>query len=187
MVPTEVTEADAIVVLSGIVINPPGDNDILEWSDAVDRFEGGIALYKAGKAPYLIFTGGRVPWQSTKRPEGEMLAEWAVAHGVPEGNILLTGEAVNTAGEAEAVAKLLTQKDMEESTVLLVTSAFHMRRSQLLFEGAGLGVIPYPVDFRVGEGSDFTIIDLLPNATSLSNTEMALREFYGYLFYRLAP
>jgi uncharacterized SAM-binding protein YcdF (DUF218 family) len=61
-----------------------------------------------------------------------------------------------------------------------------MRRAQLLFERAGLEVIPYPVDFRAGEGNDFTILDLLPNGGSLANTELALREFYGTWFYRLA-
>ena len=60
-----------------------------------------------------------------------------------------------------------------------------MRRARLLFEQAGLDVIPYPVDFRVGEGNGFTIINLLPSGGSLANTELALREFYGYWFYRL--
>lgn len=183
----EMPEANAIVVLSGAVVDPPGDNEVLEWSDAVDRFEGGLALFDAGKAPYLIFTGGRMPWQPDKRPEGGVLAEWAIERGVAEADILLTGDVVNTAGEAEAVAALLTRKGTEDETVLLVTSAFHIRRAVLLFEDAGLDVIPYPVDFRRGEGSEFTILDLLPNAGSLANTELALREFYGYWFYRLMP
>lgn len=187
MTPGEMPEADAIVVLSGAVVDPPGDNDVLEWGEAVDRFEGGLALYEAGRAPYLIFTGGRMPWQPDKRPEGEILAEWAMARGVPQAAILLTGEVVNTAGEARAVAALLAQEGTDSGTVLLVTSAFHMRRARLLFEEAGLGVIPYPVDFRVGEGNEFTIIDLLPSAGSLANTELALREWYGYWFYRLLP
>ena len=62
-----------------------------------------------------------------------------------------------------------------------------MRRARLLFEESGLDVIPYPVDFRASEGNDFTIIDLLPSGGSLANTELALREFYGYWFYRLVP
>ena len=187
MTAAEMPEAAAIVVLSGEVHDPPGDNDVLEVGDAVDRYEGGLALYVAGRAPLLVFTGGLMPWQPGRRPEGEVLAEWAMARGVPKESILVTGNVVNTAGEANAVATLLAQESVEEGMVLLVTSAFHMRRAVLLFEKAGLEAIPYPVDFRVDESNDFTIIDLLPSASSLANSELALREFYGYWFYRLVP
>ena len=49
--------AHAIVVLSSGRVQPPGDPAVSEWGDA-DRFFGGVELYKAGKAPLLIFTGG---------------------------------------------------------------------------------------------------------------------------------
>ena len=54
-----------------------------------------------------------------------------------------------------------------------------------MFEQAGVPVIPYPVDFRVPEGRAFTILHLLPSANSLEQTETALRELYGYLYYVL--
>lgn len=187
LTPEEMPEATAIVVLSGEVRVPPGDNDVLELGEAIDRFEGGMVLHAAGKAPYLIFTGGLMPWQPGRRPEGEVLAEWAIARGVPREDILLTGNVVNTAGEAHAVAALLAQEIRGDRTVLLVTSAFHMRRAVLLFEKAGLEAIPYPVDFRVQEGNIFTIIDLFPSGAGLAYTELALREIYGYWFYRLMP
>ena len=94
---------------------------------------------------------------------------------------------MNTDGEARAVAALLRARMSGEHrcSVILVTSAFHMRRARLLFARAGLRVIPYPVDFQVSEGGIFTILDLLPAAESLEQTETALREFYGYLYYIL--
>ena len=62
-----VQEAEAIVVLSGMM-QDRNDAPLGEWSEAVDRFEGGIELFRAGKAPLLIFTGGHVPWRRvTKR------------------------------------------------------------------------------------------------------------------------
>ena len=55
--------ADAIVVLCGMFgINEVGDSTYIEWGDP-DRFFGGIALYKAGKAQKLVFTGGKKPWE----------------------------------------------------------------------------------------------------------------------------
>ena len=56
---------------------------IYEWSDP-DRFFGGIELMKAGKARKIIFTGGKMPWQSDEiKPEGEVLE--AVFSQVPLG------------------------------------------------------------------------------------------------------
>jgi hypothetical protein len=44
-------------------INEVGDSTYLEWGDP-DRFFGGIALFKAGKAQKLVFTGGKMPFKS---------------------------------------------------------------------------------------------------------------------------
>jgi len=68
---------------------------------------------------------------------------------------------------------------------LLVTLALHMRRARVLCARAGFQVLPFPVDFHVSVGRAFTILDLLPTASSLSQTEIALRELYGFLFSQL--
>ena len=99
-------EAEAIVVLSGM-LRDRRDAPLGEWSEAVDRFEGGIDLIKANKAPILIFTGGHVPWLPDARPEGEVLCERAVKLGVPKEKILVTGKVGNTEAEASAVRNLI--------------------------------------------------------------------------------
>jgi uncharacterized SAM-binding protein YcdF (DUF218 family) len=183
-------KADAIVVLSSGRIVAPGSAAISEWSDA-DRFFGGVELFQAGKAPILIFTGGWLPWEPNTQPEGDILIKYAMALGVPRGNMLSTSAVVNTAEEARAVAELLTiQKNFFTGTggnakILLVTSAFHMPRARSLFELNGLQVIPFPVDFRLSDAEELSILDFLPRAGALSMTELALREFYGRVFYWL--
>jgi uncharacterized SAM-binding protein YcdF (DUF218 family) len=183
---SSVPEARAIVVLAGMLRQAPGAERVDEWADGVDRFEAGVALLKAGKAPVLIFTGGWLPWYPDDRPEGEVLIEKAVALGMPRHQILVTGKASNTADEAREVSKLLRglSRDREGGAVILVTSAFHMRRSQLLFTRAGVPVVPFPVDFQASDGP-FTFMDIFPSAGSMKSTETAMRELYGYLFYRL--
>ena len=37
-----------------------------------DRFFVGIALFKAGKAQKLIFTGVKMPWNNAKKTEGAL-------------------------------------------------------------------------------------------------------------------
>ena len=181
-----VPTAQAIVVLSSGRVQPPGEPNASEWTDA-DRFYGGIELYKANKAPLLVFTGGWVPWQSNAKPEGEVLMRYAADLGIPRDRMLTTSKATNTEEESRVVAALLSKRRGANAAprVLLVTSAFHMHRAQLLFTRAGLDAVPFPVDFQVSEGKTFTLMDLLPKGGSLSQSESALREFYGLVFYRL--
>src|SRR5260370_16544869 len=60
--------ADAIVVLSGILHKSRSKSGVLEWAEGVDRFEQGILLMKAAKAPLLIFTAGPPPPPSHPPP-----------------------------------------------------------------------------------------------------------------------
>ncbi len=181
-----VPDADAIVVLTGMLQRLPGEEPHYEWNDAVDRFEGGVTLLGHGKAPRLILTGGWVPWRAESRPEGDVLAERAVALGIPRERIVVTGRASNTDEESAAVASALGSPSASGTRrrIILVTSAFHMRRARIIFEHAGFEVLPYPTDFRT-DGSPTGVLDFLPSADALRNSETALREFYGYLFYRI--
>jgi uncharacterized SAM-binding protein YcdF (DUF218 family) len=184
----EMPQADAIVVLSEGRVVAPGPARISEWTDG-DRFWGGIELFKAGKAPLLIFTGGWAPWLTGARPEGEILSEWAVTQGVPQSAIRLTGKVTNTAEEAAETAAILQEsgraKAAEKPSVLLVTSGYHMPRAQRQFEAAGLVVTPYPVDFQVGQERDFSVLSLVPTAQAWARTESAWREWIGRAFYAL--
>ena len=178
--------AQAIVVRSEGRTLAPGTTGTSEWNDG-DRFWGGIELYRAGKAPWLVFTGGWIPWQPELAPEGEVLKVWARSQGVPDSAIQVTGKVTNTAEEAAAVAALLTKLSSvggtKPNTILLVTSAFHMQRAQRLFQQAGLQVLPYPVDFKVSARGSFSAMDLLPKAGAWQDTEMAWRELLGRAYY----
>lgn len=177
-------KADAIVVLSGMIVRVEGA-PLGEWGDAVDRFDGGLELFKAGRAPLLLFTRGQMPWQPDAVPEGELLAKRALLLGVPQSAIRLTGKVGNTADEAVAArAALGIAKKRAPKRILLVSSAYHLRRAIFLFEHAGFEVIPFPVDYQVSETGGLTALRFLPNAQALAESEMALREVLGLLFYR---
>ena len=69
--------------------------------------------------------------------------------------------------------------------IILVTSAFHMPRAQILFENEGFEVVPYLVDFKSLSTDSITFINYLPNGQSLAKTEMGIRELIGRLYYWL--
>jgi len=225
----EILPAEAVVVLSGM-LHDRKDAKLGEWSGAVDRFEAGIELFRAGKAPMLVFTKGQVPWRPEDRPEGEILKDRAVRLGVPIEKILVTDKVGNTEDEAEAVKLLLgrsnlrevkgerrenisnrvagdallatsppqhktrpqnpelstearTDTSMARQRIVLVTSAFHMKRAKLLFERQGFEVEAFPVDFQVPDRQKTSILDFLPQADHLKDSETAMREGIGLLYY----
>ena len=175
------TESDAIVVLSGSgSAVKTEDGLIFQWADP-DRFFGGIALFKANKAPTLIFTGGRLPWDIGDKTEGDYLKDEAILQGVPEEHIYVTRAVQNTAEEAAAVKALLNNKN---SKILLVTSAFHMPRASKLFETKEFEVIPFPVDFKSTKERR-TVMSFIPSTGGLNGTFTGMREFLGRLYYRI--
>jgi len=180
----DVKTAEAIVVLSGM-IEERKNASLGEWSGAVDRFEGGVDLIQAGKAPLLIFTGGWVPWIPNAKPEGEILAQRAVRLGVPKDKILVTGKAQNTQEEATAVSQLCGRGLVvgRKPRIILVTSAFHMRRAEMLFRKSGFEVTPFPVDFQTSKNSGITPLSFLPSAQALARSETAIREMIGLAYY----
>ena len=179
----EAPQADAIVVLSGGRHPAPGPARLSEWEDP-DRFLAGIDLFRAGKAPRLLFTGGASPFLPGQRPEGQHYLQQAALFGVPASAMASTSPVLNTADEAVALRTLLPGG---QARVLLVTSAFHMRRAQRLLERQGIQVLPFPVDFQArGRWAGPLLRDpnqWLPSATALGESSRALRELLGRLLY----
>lgn len=179
--PKDMPTVDAIVVLSGMInIVKSTDGVYPEWGDP-DRFYGGIELFKAGKSPKIIFTGGKMPWDTTKLSEGELLKKFAIVNGIPDSSILLTENVENTAEEAKEVVRMLGKW----KHILLVTSAFHMKRSKNQFESVNLIVTPFKVDFKYNGVNKLTMIDFLPDIAYFNLVQITFLETLGNIFYKI--
>jgi uncharacterized SAM-binding protein YcdF (DUF218 family) len=174
-----IKENDAVVVLSGM-IHQVGDKNYstYEFSDP-DRFFAGIDLIKHKKSDKLIFTAGQLPWTENWKPEGYILKDKAISLGVLS-QILVTNNVKNTYEESIAVTKLVPSK----SSIVLVTSAFHMQRSKYLFEKQGFDVTPFPVDFK-SSNSKFSFLEFMPSIGALNKTSIFIRENLGRLYYKI--
>lgn len=180
----QVEAADAIVVLGGIFGPPVAEGMLPNVSESGERLEAGIVLSQLGKAPWLVFTGGRLPWENRPRLEGEDSKAQAIVRGVPPNKILVTREVANTADEARAVADLMRERNWHR--VILVTTAWHMPRAALLFKRAGVDCVIFPVDFRTEPGRQISFLGFVPKVEAMHHSETALREYYGYWFYLVA-
>jgi uncharacterized SAM-binding protein YcdF (DUF218 family) len=109
--------------------------------------------------------------------ETEAMLDLMTAMGVPPGNVILEERALNTRQNAIYSAEILREKGVE--TVVLVTSATHLRRAVKDFAAAGVTVIPAAADI-VGGGST-SIDSFLPSAHALWQTQVSLHEILGYV------
>ncbi len=187
---TEIPQAEAIVVLGGgtqpFVYPRPGP----EVDDAGDRIIYGARLYREGKAPLILVTGGRLPWSFSPQGAAHEMADLMTFMGVPEDMILLEEKSANTYENAIFTKDIL--EPMGITRIILVTSAFHMPRSVAVFEKQGFDVIPAPTDFIITEFNEdlpFSqiwpnyLFSIFPTAANLNQTTLALKEYIGILTY----
>ena len=173
-----INKADYIVVLSGMIHKIMSNNEShVEWGDP-DRFFAGINLYKQDKGKKIIFTGGKLPWETGEFTEGEFLKSFAMEFGISPEDILVTKEVQNTYEEADKISKLIPSN----SSLILVTSAFHMKRAKFLFEKHDFLINPFPVDFKTSSNK-LTFMDFIPSSGALSGSSMVIRELQGRIYY----
>ena len=180
--PSSYPMADAIVVLGGGVRSNTGESlPPYDLNRASDRELFAAQLFKSGKAPVIILSGGADPVrQGAISPSG--MKTFLINLGIPAGKIIADASSRNTVENMEEVILLL--KKTNGKSILLVTSALHMQRAHWLFSRTGLSVIPAPTDFEVIPTS-FNLSRLVPDAESLENSTRAARELIGLLYYRI--
>lgn len=189
----DIPAADAIVLLGGGTDPAISPRKMVEINGAGDRILYAARLYKDGKAPVILASGGNVTLfgERPSTPASEM-AEILEFMGIPHQAIWLQPDSQNTYEDALYSARMLKAKGINR--VILVTSALHMPRSVALFEKQGIQVIPAPADFTITVDNwqqlrennlAGQIIDLLPNTSNLGLTNNALKEYLGWLAYRL--
>ena len=191
--PEPVPSADAIVVLGGATAPQLPPRPWVEVKEQGDRILYGAKLHNEGHAGTLILSGGRVTWRggSGKTSEAQDMKQFAMAMNVPEADILLENTSLNTRENAVNVQKILQAQSLD--SILLVTSALHMPRSVAIFEKLGINVIPAPTDYLVStvnyEDINKTwqgrVLSLFPDAEAQAQFTRALKEYVGFLFYRL--
>lgn len=173
-----IPEADAIVVLGGAIRGDTHMGTMPDLGQHADRLLYAAALYKAGKAPMLLLSGGA---SEDARPEAQLMQEALQVMGVPRQSILLERVSRNTQENAQFSATLLNKHELQR--ILLVTSAFHMPRAVPLFERQGFEVIAAPTDFQRIVSAPVVPV-WLPSVDDLQRSTVAIKEYVGFIVYR---
>jgi uncharacterized SAM-binding protein YcdF (DUF218 family) len=163
--------ADVAILLGGMVrgVNNVGEPDL---NGSVDRAVKAARLYRNGSVKHILVTA----------PEAHLLASLLEEWGVPEEAIILENRSRNTFENATKSKRLWDAHQFRSG--LLVTSASHMPRALAVFRRAGFDVKPEAADFRTHYPIG-GIPDLLPDARSLEDSTIAIKEWIGLGVYKL--
>ena len=101
--------------------------------------------------------------------------------GVPDSLVLTEEKSRNTHENAQFTAILL-QQHPELNKLLLVTSAFHIRRAKGCFANEGLQPETFATDFYTSDRS-FTPDRFMPYEGALYHWQKLIHEMLGYVTY----
>ncbi|MDQ6706453.1 MAG: YdcF family protein [Acidobacteriota bacterium] len=175
---------EAIVVISSFLHAPTQQHKSAELLESSDRLLHAVHLYRAGKAPIILLSGGTVevfghPRQLEVEAARNLLEEW----GIPPNVVVLEDQSRNTVENAVDSRRILEAKGIRR--IILVTSAMHMPRALAVFRKAGFDVTAAPTDYISGWGTPDVLQRWLPDAEELFFSSQALKEWIGLGVYRL--
>lgn len=178
--PADYPEADAIVVLGGGVSYIETQWLYPHLMESSSRNWQAARLYKAGRAPYVIPTGSGA---------ADADAPFLRDLGVPDAAILIEDVARNTEENIKLTLQLLRQKFPEKTSwrILLVTSAWHMRRAEILCAryAPELEVVPAAADFMSRPHDPVKFGEFSPSIAALTWNGIFFKEYLGLVRYGL--
>ena len=192
-------EADAIVLLGGSMGIETNMSSYAEMATSADRVWQAARLFKAGKASKIIATGDyardttlpllkefgvgeeAVSFLDARTTEEEAKGMWELFSRVER----VEGEEGSRVEHVERVDRV----EGGEVKVLLVTSAWHMKRARLMFEkyAPGIDVVCAPADFENTFTAEKTPLFkmLLPDPNVFMLNSVAFHEWVGIVGYRV--
>lgn len=175
-------KADVILVLGGALDLARSEPGRPEYTAASDRFMYAVKLARQHPEAKIIFAGGTASLVDHSKTEASILKAEAADLGVDPARIHVDDKSRNTRENALEARRVL--EETGGGSVVVLTSAFHMRRSLACLRKAGVQATPYAVDFRSNTGG-WVGFGWIPQAGVLVDGTYAMREYVGLLAYRL--
>jgi uncharacterized SAM-binding protein YcdF (DUF218 family) len=173
------------IVLTGTTANQLL-NDRVYFTKGADRVTHTIQLYKEGKIKKILISGGSGKISGESEPEANKFQRVMLLMGVPEQDIMIENETRNTGESAQQVKKILDDSGFQGSDCVLITSAFHMRRSLACYRKVGVNLdsfstdfYSYPRDYDVGTF-------LVPKIEAFVSWHKLVKEWVGFVAYKFA-
>jgi uncharacterized SAM-binding protein YcdF (DUF218 family) len=141
---------EAGIMLGGTIRYINSNSERPVFGQGADRYLQAIELFAQKKIKRIILTSGSGSLIFKNAKESDFLRQQLLRMGLDSTAVIAESNSRNTFENAQFTAQLIREKNLQ-APFILITSAFHMRRSLLCFKKAGLNVIPYSVDQRSGK------------------------------------
>lgn len=176
---------DVGIILSGAIKHNKIISDRTHTNHAADRILHTADLYHKGLIKQILVTGGYQKIGERSIDESSMIKEILVMANVPDSVITVEPYAVNTHENATRSKEILKAK-FPNQRYLIITSAFHMRRSLACFAKEEIQVDGFSVDFSSSnaklhkKGTAY-----FPSSKAFNTFNVLVREMVGYVVYKL--
>ncbi len=176
---------DLAIILGGTTEGDRTPKDRIYILKSAERMTHTIQLYRMGIVKKILVTGGNSNLIDKSYNEADNMKKFMELCGIPDSSIIVEDKARNTYENAIYTDSIVKNR-FPGSRNLVITSAFHMRRAMACFRKTGLNVDSYSTDFY-SKRRKFTPDRLfIPDPAAFSEWQMIIREWMGFIFYKLA-
>jgi len=173
------------IVLTGSTISGLDPNDRVYFQRGADRVTHTVQLYHAGLLKNILISGGSGKVVSDEEPEANKFKKVMIMMGVDESDIFIENETRNTAESGPEVRKMLTKLNIKPAECLLITSAFHMRRSLAVYRKSGLELDSFSTDFYAHPPSFYPDDLFIPQLDAAIKWQKLFKEWIGMAAYKI--
>ena len=175
---------NAGIVLGGFVAYNEEENQGY-FNQVSDRFIETALLYKQGHIRKIIVAAGNGYMTENNFEEANFVKNALVMLGIPAEVIYTDTTSRNTLENANNTKAIIEAQHMQ-GPFLLISSALHLPRAQLVFRKKDLNVILYPCDFNsTSVQNNILVDDIWPSAEALEHWDRFIKEMAGILTYKI--
>ncbi len=174
---------DVGILLTGMCSYDDTYNRI-NFNRSSDRLLQTMDLYHKGIIKKIFIAGGSGELRRPDFLEARILCDFLVQSGIPAADVAYEIKSRNTAENAIESARVLAP-EKTDSTYLLITSGYHLRRAAACFRKQGFDVDLYSTDRFTGPRKFHFEYMLLPRPEALQKWKILLLETNGMLVYKL--
>jgi uncharacterized SAM-binding protein YcdF (DUF218 family) len=143
-------------------------------------------LYKLRLIDKILISGGSARIIDIQEQEADRFRDVMVLMGVPDSAIIVENQTRNTHESAAEVKNMLEREGYKAQECLLITSAFHMRRSLACYRKVGLPIDTFSTDFYAHQSVYYPDAFLIPKIDALIIWHKLVHEWIGFSTYWIA-
>ena len=161
------------------------EEDFITFNEFGNRLANALELWGEGRVQFMLLSGRYGPEPDLRDATENEAVRYLKRTGFPMDQLLVEYRSKNTYENIIFSKELLTTTQLAEDRILLLTSAFHMRRALATSTRQGLRCTPFPTD-RLRHPLSWNPVDwLIPSSYALHVWELLIKEWVGMGMYKI--